>query len=126
MPNHQSKQSILVVDDYDDIRLLLKLRLERQGYLVLEASDGQEAVEVAELEHPDLIVMDFNLPKLDGFIATQYIRQRDELRDIPIVAITAHRKEYSRDVAMAAGCNDYLEKPIDFEQFDSTITRLLM
>lgn len=125
MHKQRSKQSILVVDDYEDIRELMKTQLERWGYLVLEAADGREAVLVAEREHPDLILMDFNLPILDGFVATQYIRQREELRDVPIVAVTAHNKEYSQKVAMAAGCNDYLEKPVDFENLDLVIKRWL-
>lgn len=125
MQTQKLKQSILVVDDYDEFRKLLRIRLEQRGYLVLEAADGQEAVEVAERELPDLILMDFNLPILDGFIATQYIRQLDTLRNIPIVGVTAHGKEYSHNVALAAGCNDYLEKPLDFEELYLVINRWL-
>ncbi|MGI8565315.1 MAG: response regulator, partial [Pyrinomonadaceae bacterium] len=68
-------QTVLVVEDYDDNRLMLKTLLERRGYSVLEAVNGEEAVEMAQREHPDLILMDINLPLLDGFVATQYIRQ---------------------------------------------------
>jgi two-component system cell cycle response regulator DivK len=125
MQTQKLKQSILVVDDYDEFRKLLRMRLEQRGYLVLEAADGQEAVEVAERELPDLILMDFNLPVLDGFIATQYIRQLDALRNIPIVGVTAHGKKYSQNVALAAGCNDYLEKPLDFEELYLVINRWL-
>jgi two-component system cell cycle response regulator DivK len=125
MRKQQSKESILVVDDYDDIRVLMKRQLERWGYLVFEAADGREAVLVAKREHPDLILMDLNLPTLDGFIATQYIRELEELRNVPIVAVTADSKEYSQKVAIAAGCDDYLEKPVDFEHLDLVIRRLL-
>jgi CheY-like chemotaxis protein len=125
MQREKLKQSILVVDDYDEFRKLLRIRLEQRGYLVLEAADGQEAVEVAKRELPDLILMDFNLPILDGFIATQYIRQLDTLRNVPIVGVTAHGKEYSQNVALAAGCNDYLEKPLDFEELYLVINRWL-
>lgn len=125
MEKHSTKQSILLVEDYDDIRVLMKARLEKMGYLVLEAADGRQAVELAEREHPDLILMDFNLPILDGFVATRYIRQLDEMRDVPIVGLTAHGKEYSRSLAVASGCNDYLEKPIDFDQLDVVIKRWL-
>jgi CheY-like chemotaxis protein len=125
MENQTTKQSILVVDDYDDIRELVKVRLEKLGYLVLEATDGQQAVELAEREHPNLILMDFNLPILDGFVATTYIRQLDDMRDVPIVGLTAHGKDYSRSLAIASGCNDYLEKPIDFDHLDSVIKRWL-
>ena len=125
MRKQQTKESILVVDDYDDIRELMKMQLEHWGYLVFEAADGREAVLVAKREHPDLILMDLNLPTLDGFIATQYIRELDELRNVPIVAVTAHNREYSQKVAIAAGCDDYLEKPVDFVHLDLVIKRLL-
>lgn len=125
MQREKLKQSILVVDDYDEFRKLLRIRLEQRGYLVLEAADGQKALEVAERELPDLILMDFNLPILDGFIATQYIRQLATLRNVPIVGVTAHGKEYSQNLALAAGCNDYLEKPLDFEELYLVINRWL-
>ena len=123
--NKTTKQSVLVVDDYDDIRDLMRARLEKLGYLVLEAADGKQAVELAEREHPDLILMDFNMPILDGFVATRYIRELDDMQDVPIVGLTAHGKEYSRSLAIASGCNDYLEKPIDFDHLDSVINRWL-
>lgn len=119
------KQSILVVDDFDDIRALLKLQLERLGYLVLEATDGKQAVEVAEREHPDLILMDFNMPVLDGFVATRYIRQLDDMQKVPIIGLTAHGKEYSQSLALASGCNEYIEKPIDAAQLELVIKRFL-
>lgn len=125
MHKQQSKESILVVDDYDDIRQLMKTQLEHWGYLVFEAADGWEAVRVAKREHPDLILMDLNLPTLDGFIATQYIRELDGLRHVPIVAVTAQNREYSQKVAIAAGCDDYLEKPVDIQHLDLVIKRLL-
>lgn len=125
MEKQATKQSILVVDDYDDIRGLMKVRLEKLGYLVLEAADGKQAVEVAEREHPNLILMDFNLPILDGFVATRYIRELADMRDVPIVGLTAHGKEYSRSLAVASGCNDYLEKPIDFDHLALVIKRWL-
>lgn len=125
MHKQTGKQKILIVEDYADTRFLLKTWLERHGYLVLEAGDGGEAVEIAKREHPNLILMDFHLPTLDGFVATTYIRQKEELRDVPIIAMTAHSKQYSQDVAMAAGCNDYMEKPLNFDQLDTTINRWL-
>ena len=120
-----NKQSILVVDDYDDIRELLSTRLKRLGYRVLEAADGKAAVDLAEREHPNLILMDFNLPILDGFVATKYIRQLDQLQDVPIVGMTAHGKDYSRSLAIASGCNDYLEKPLDLNELDQVLKRYL-
>ncbi|HVF28765.1 MAG TPA: response regulator [Pyrinomonadaceae bacterium] len=118
-------QKVLVVEDYDDNRLMLKTLLERRGYSVLEAVNGEEAVEMAQREHPDLILMDINLPLLDGFVATQYIRQQEDLRDTPIVALTAYGNSQSREVALAAGCNDYLEKPVNFAQVERLLKHYL-
>ncbi|MDQ3256686.1 MAG: response regulator [Acidobacteriota bacterium] len=120
-----AKRTVLVVDDYDDNRLMLKKILQKRGFIVIEAVNGEEAIATAQRDHPDLILMDINLPLLDGFIATRYIRQQQELVDIPIVAITAYGNKKSRDVALAAGCNEYLEKPIDFAQIDLLLERFL-
>ncbi len=118
-------QTVLVVEDYDDNRLMLKTLLERRGYSVFEAVNGEEAVEMAKREHPDLILMDINLPLLDGFVATQYIRQHEDLRDTPIIALTADGSNQSRKVAFAAGCNDYLEKPVNIEQVEKLLKHFL-
>lgn len=125
MKKKAAGQSILVVEDYDDIREVMKAWLKESGYLVFEAADGREAVEVAEREHPNLILMDFNLPVLDGFVAAQYIRQVDDMRDVPIVGLTLQGKGYSQSLAIASGCNEYLEKPINFDHLDLIINRLL-
>ena len=95
---------IMVVEDYDDTRLLLKRWLEELGYVVLEATNGQEAIDIANREHPDLILMDLDLPILDGIAATQSIRQRPELERVPIVAVTAYPMSYSHVKAFAKGC----------------------
>ena len=118
-------QTVLVVEDYDDNRRMLRMLLERCGYSVLEALNGEEAVEMAQREHPDLILMDINLPLLDGFVATQFIRQQEELRHTPIVALTAYGNNQSRDVALAAGCDDYLEKPVNFAQVEKLLKHYL-
>lgn len=125
MKKQAAGQSILVVEDYDDIRKLMKAWLRESGYLVFEAADGRQAVEVAEREHPNLILMDFNLPVLDGFVAAQYIRQIDDMRDVPILGLTSQGMEYSQRLAMASGCNEYMEKPINFDDLDLIINRLL-
>ncbi len=119
------RQTVLVVEDYDDHRLTLKTLLEQRGYSVLEAVNGEEAVAVAQRERPDLILMDINLPLLDGFVATQYIRQQEELRDTPIIALTADGSIQARKVALAAGCNDYLEKPVNIEQVEKLLKHFL-
>ena len=116
---------VLVVEDYDDTRLMLKQVLEAKSYRVLEAVNGQEAVEIAEREHPDLILMDLDLPIVDGIAATQRIRRQAELRDVPIVAITAYPISYTRVKAFAKGCTEYLAKPIDFDQLENILSRYL-
>ena len=113
------------MEDYDDTRLLLRQALESRGYRVLEAINGQEAVDIAEREHPDLILMDLDLPILDGIAATQHIRQHAELKGVPIVAITAYPLSYTRVKAFAKGCDGYMAKPIDFTELEQLLTRYL-
>jgi two-component system, cell cycle response regulator DivK len=116
---------IMVVEDYDDTRLLLKQVLEGLGYSVLEASNGQEAVDLAEREHPDLILMDLDLPILDGIAATQRIRQQSDLEKVPIVAVTAYPMSYTHVKAFAKGCDEYMPKPIDISELASVVRRYL-
>ena len=87
--------------------------------------DASVTVEIAEREHPNLILMDLSLPLLDGLAATRRIRQYAELRDVPIVAVSAHDTADFHADALAAGCNDYVTKPIDFEQLETLLSRLL-
>src|SRR5829696_6973983 len=120
-----TKQTIMVVEDYEDTRQLLKYGLEQLGYSVLEASNGQEAVDIAGREHPDLILMDLDLPILDGIAATQRIRQQADLEHVPIVAVTAYPMSYTHVKAFAKGCNEYMPKPIDMEELERLVTRYL-
>ena len=118
-------RSIMVVEDYDDTRVMLKRVLEGKGYRVLEAVNGQQAVEMAERERPDLILMDLDLPILDGISATQRIRKQAEMVDVPIVAVTAYPMSYTHVKAFAKGCDEYLAKPIDFAELDNLLRRYL-
>jgi two-component system, cell cycle response regulator DivK len=118
-------QRIMVVEDYDDTRLLLKQALEGLGYSVLEASNGQEAVDLAGREHPDLILMDLDLPILDGIAATQRIRKQADLEKVPIVAVTAYPMSYTHVKAFAKGCDEYMRKPIDISDLESVVRRYL-
>src|ERR1041384_8490344 len=111
MPNQNSAPTIMVVEDYDDTRMLLKAGLEGLGYSGLKASNGQEAVDIAAREHLDLILMDLDLPILDGIVATQRIRQQSNMR-VPIVAVTAYPMSYTRVKAFSEGCDAYMAKPI--------------
>jgi two-component system, cell cycle response regulator DivK len=125
MTKEISGRTIMVVEDYDDTRMLLKQYLEGLGYSVLEASNGQEAVDIANHEHPDLILMDLDLPILDGIAATQQIRQQTELDKVPIVAVTAYPLSYSHVKAFAKGCNEYMAKPIDMTELERLVNRYL-
>jgi two-component system, cell cycle response regulator DivK len=116
-------QTIMVVEDYDDTRMLLREVLETKGYRVLEAINGQEAVDVSKREQPDLILMDLDLPILDGIAATQQIRQQADMDEVPIVAVTAYPMSYTRVKAFAKGCNEYLPKPIDFVELEEVLNR---
>ena len=117
--------TILVVEDYEDTSLAMRLALEDQGYHILEAADGEQAVEVAARERPEIILMDLNLPKLDGFDATRRIRSNPELSGAIIVAVTAYPDADHRARALAAGCNAYVTKPIDFDFLKDLLTNLM-
>ena len=117
--------TILVVEDYEDASLAMRLALEDQGYRILEASDGEQAVAVASREHPDIILMDLQLPVLDGLAATRRIRAVPELQETVIVAITAHNEGDYRARALAAGCNAFVSKPIDFDWLKDLLPNLL-
>lgn len=121
----KTKHTIMVVEDYDDTRVLLRHALEIKGYRVLEAVNGQEAVDLAERERPDLILMDLDLPILDGITATNQIRQQSRMEEVPIVAVTAYPLSYSRVKAFARGCNEYMSKPIDLKELEEVIVRYL-
>ena len=120
-----SARTIMVVEDYDDTRLLLKRCLEGLGYSVLEASNGQEALDIAGRIRPDLILMDLDLPILDGIAATQQIRQQADLEGVPIVAVTAYPMSYTRVKAFAKGCDEYMAKPIDMTELAQLVHRYL-
>jgi CheY-like chemotaxis protein len=118
------KPNVLIVEDHDDTREMLRMMLEMRNCRVMEASNGQEAVEMAGREHPDLILMDGSLPVLDGLAATRLIREDALLRDMRIIALNGWGTPDYHAAALAAGCDDCLEKPIDFERLESHLVRL--
>ncbi|MFN2455336.1 MAG: response regulator [Pyrinomonadaceae bacterium] len=120
-----SNQKVMVVEDFEDNRFMMRRLLEMSGYSVVEAMNGEEAVEIARREQPNLILMDLSLPLLDGLAATRRIREHVELRSVPIVAVSAHDTADFHADALAAGCNDYVTKPIDFDQLEELLGRLL-
>jgi two-component system, cell cycle response regulator DivK len=117
--------TILVVEDYEDASLAMRLALEDKGYRILEASDGAKAVEAAESEHPDVILMDLNLPVMDGLTATRRIRANPELAGVIIIAVTAYHDQDYRARALEAGCNAFVSKPVDFDFLNDLIGNLL-
>lgn len=123
--NVKCAHKVLVVDDHDDTRRVMRWMLEQRGYKVTEAADGREAVAVALRERPDLILMDLSMPGLDGFEAIRDVREHQELSRIPAVAVTGRDTAGSRDGAESAGFNYYLSKPIDYLRLGVVIEKLL-
>ena len=116
---------ILLVEDNEMNWDMLSRRLKRRGYEVVIAMDGRQGVEMASSEAPDLILMDMGLPVLDGWQATQQIKQTSRIQSIPIIALTSHAMKGDREKALAAGCDDYDVKPIDFPRLLEKIQQLL-
>ncbi len=116
---------ILLVEDNEMNRDMLSRRLERRGYAVSMALDGQQAVELAVAESPALILMDMSLPVLDGWEATRQIKADERTRRIPIIALTAHAMQGDEEKARAAGCDDYDTKPVELPRLLEKIERLL-
>ncbi len=117
--------TVLVAEDDADIRLMMKTLLGVKGYRVLEASDGQETLDVALAARPDVILMDLQLPRLNGFAVARFLRQSEGLRAVPIIVVSAHDPAKHRNLALAAGCNAYVQKPIDLDRLDEMILGLL-
>ncbi|MEX2325530.1 MAG: response regulator [Gemmatimonadaceae bacterium] len=116
---------ILLVEDNEMNRDMLSRRLERKGYQVVLACDGQAGVDMAAAEAPDLILMDMSLPVFDGWEATRRIKAAPATRHVPVIALTAHAMSGDRDKAIEAGCNDYDTKPIDLARLLGKIESLL-
>ena len=121
----EALQTILLVEDFDDTRLMMKLWLIRNGYRVLEAETGEEAISVAQRELPDLIIMDVLMPGMNGLDATQRIREYQPLRRTPIVAISAYGADEYRSIAIEAGCNEYVSTPFEPSALAELIKSLL-
>jgi CheY-like chemotaxis protein len=118
-------RTILVVDDFADTRLLLRTWLERKGFRVIEAEDGVQAIAKAQYEFPDLIIMDVQMPRLDGLSATRKIRAVKELDGVPIVAVSAYGADLFREQALAAGCNEYVSTPFEPAALEGIIRSLV-
>ena len=116
---------VLLVEDNEMNRDMLSRRLVRRGFQVLMAVDGEQGVQMAQTEQPDLILMDMSLPVLDGWGATRRIKAEASTQSIPLIALTAHAMAGDRDKALQAGCDDYDTKPIELNRLLDKMERLL-
>jgi two-component system cell cycle response regulator DivK len=118
-------KKILVVEDNPTNMRVIRMVLRSRGYWLLEATDGEEALVVAMEGRPDLIVMDIQLPKIDGLEVTRRLRQSTEFKQIPIIALTASAMEGDREKVIAAGCDEYISKPVNTRQFPQLVEEML-
>ncbi len=116
---------ILIVEDNEPNREMLQRRLEKRGFAVISAPDGEQGYSLARTELPDLILMDISLPEMDGWQVIELLKAERSTRDIPLIVLTAHALVNDRARAEEVGCNDYFSKPVDFQQLVDTIGRLL-
>jgi CheY-like chemotaxis protein len=125
MTSPDGSVTVLLVEDTEDNRFMMRRLLEMSGYNVVEATNGEEAVRVAEAESPSLILMDLSLPIIDGLAATRLIRKLPNGARTPIIAVSAHDTSDFLAEALQAGCNSYITKPIDFSELEQLIVREL-
>ncbi|HEX8775247.1 MAG TPA: response regulator [Pyrinomonadaceae bacterium] len=123
--DNAAKATLLIAEDYEDIRFLLRFHLEALGYTVIEAEDGNLAVERAISRHPDLILMDLNMPGLDGYEATRRIHRQPQLEEVPVVAVSAYCDGQNRHKALAAGCVECVCKPLNLGMIDGVLKKHL-
>jgi two-component system cell cycle response regulator DivK len=119
--NTKTTKKVLVVDDNQDNRELVIKVLKSKGYLIMEAADGEIALQKLTKERPDLILMDISLPKIDGYEVTRRLKAQESFKDIPIIALTAHAMKGDREKAIEAGCDGYIPKPINVRELPDQI-----
>jgi CheY-like chemotaxis protein len=117
---------ILLVEDNEMNRDMLSRRLQRKGYEVVIAEDGEQALTMAPLEEPDLILMDVSLPAMDGWQVTRLLKSRESTSHVPVIALTAHALSSDRERAFEVGCDDYDTKPVEFVRLSEKIENLLV
>jgi CheY-like chemotaxis protein len=116
---------VLLVEDNEVNRYLVRFVLEKDGFRVITADNGREAIELARSDRPDLILMDIQMPVMDGYEATRQLKADAQLQSIPVVALTAHAMPHEREQALAAGCAGHIEKPIDTQLFVAQVSSFL-
>jgi CheY-like chemotaxis protein len=125
MKDQDNSPTVLLVEDSDDNRLMMRRLLEMAGYRVVEARNGEEAIEIAQAEMPKLILMDLSLPIIDGLAATRLIRKLPGFELTPIIAVSAHDTADFQSEAIQAGCHSYITKPIEFNELEELIAQLV-
>ena len=125
MDTEREVVTVLLVEDTEDNRQMMRRLLEMSGFRVVEALNGREAVAVAAEVKPEIILMDLSLPFVDGLAATRQIRKLPELRDVPIVAVSAHDTADFHSLALDAGCNAYVTKPVHYPELEDLVNSLL-
>ena len=125
MQSTETTKKILIVEDNKDSRELVIKVLKNRGYLLVEAVDGEDALLKATEQLPDLILMDISIPKIDGFEVTRRLKERENCKDIPIIALTAHAMKGDKEKALQAGCDGYISKPINVRQLPDQIQAFL-
>jgi CheY-like chemotaxis protein len=120
-----AQRTILIADDFDDTRLLLRTWLLKKGYRVVEAENGKEAIAKAQELEPDLIIMDVEMPELDGLSATRQIRALKDSAALPIIAVSAYGADQFREPALSAGCNEYVSTPFEPDELEKLIRSLI-
>ena len=118
-------KKILIVDDNQDSRELVAKVLKNKGYQTTEAADGEEALERAVSEKPDLILLDISIPKIDGYEVARRLKSQEEFRDVPIIALTAHAMKGNREKVIVEGFEGYISKPIDVRKFPEQVRSYL-
>jgi two-component system cell cycle response regulator DivK len=118
-------KNVLIIEDNENNLYMMRFIVTKLGHAVLEARDGATGVDLAKRVHPDLILMDIQLPVMDGYAATRRIRHDAALKDVPIIAVTSYAMAGDREKAIEAGCTDYIEKPINPEAFIKVLERFI-
>jgi CheY-like chemotaxis protein len=124
-PNAKNKPTILLIEDTNEVVMIIKDYLEMAGYKIITAQDGVEGMTQAKLVHPDLILMDIQMPRMDGFETTQKLRNDAEFRHTPIIALTALAMPNDRERCLAAGMNEYMSKPVNLKALAKMIRQFL-
>jgi len=121
----EGQKKILIVDDEEDIQKLLKIRLEQEGFTIVIAGDGEKGIKVAELEMPDLIILDIMMPKIDGYSCLKEIRRTQKTKDIPILMMSGKEEEKVRDLFAFQKISGYLEKPFELDNLVAKAKEIL-